>query len=47
MQTLRMQNNRYELCLFLFSNGVGLKNNTRNYRKAFELSGVKFYLDKP
>jgi len=29
---------RYQLCLFLFSNKVDLKNNHRNYRKPPEFS---------
>jgi len=31
--------NRYQLCLFLFSNDVDPKNNTRNYRKPSEVPG--------
>jgi len=33
MKTYKIQQNRYQLCLFLFSKDTDLKNNTRNYRK--------------
>jgi len=32
METYEKQKNRYQLCLLLFNNNVGLKNNKRNYR---------------
>jgi len=35
METYNKQKNCYQLCLFLFGNDVDLKNNTRNFRKAF------------
>jgi len=31
METCKEQKNRYQLCLFLRSNNVDLKNNSRNY----------------
>jgi len=33
METYEKQKIRYQLCLLLFNNYVGLKNNKRNYRK--------------
>jgi len=35
MGTCKKQKNRYQICLFLFSNDVDLKNNTRIYKKTF------------
>jgi len=35
MQPYKKQKKRYHLCLFLFSNNIDFKNNTRNYEKAF------------
>jgi len=33
METYKNQKNHNQLCLFLFSNNVNLKNNNRNYKK--------------
>ena len=33
METYEKQKNRYQVCLLLFNNNVGLKNNKRNYKK--------------
>ena len=35
MEAYKKQINRYQLCLFLFSNNVDFKNNNINYRKPF------------
>jgi len=35
METYKKQENRYNLCFFLFINSVDLKNNNRNYRRSF------------
>jgi len=56
MQTYKKQKNCYQLCLFLFSNNVDLKNNFRNYRKTIlkfldariaAINLFQFDLDKP
>ena len=41
METYKKQTNRYQLCLFLFSNNVDLKNNNKNYRKPFWIFWVR------
>ena len=35
IETWKKQKERYQLCLFLQSNNVDLKKNSRNYRKPF------------
>jgi len=55
METKKTQNNRYQMCLFLFINNVDRKNNNRNYRTHSEFSGcsnscinlLQVDLDKP
>jgi len=51
MQTYKIKKKkRYQLCLFLFNNNVGLKNNKRNYRKSFLISAINLFQvdrDKP
>jgi len=41
METYKKQKNRYQLCLFLFSDSVDLKNNNKNYRKPFWIFWVR------
>jgi len=41
METYKKQKNRYQLCLFVFSNNVDLKNNNKNFRKPFWLFWVR------
>jgi len=37
MKTYEKQKNRYQLCLLLFNNHVGLKNNKRNYKTCISI----------
>ena len=37
METYKNQKNRYQLCLLLYNNHVGLKNNERNYRTCISI----------
>jgi len=45
-RNLQKTKNNYQLCLFLFSNYVDLKNNKRNYRKPFRIFWVREQLQK-
>jgi len=38
VETNKKQENRYQLCLFLFINNLDLKNNNKTYRKSLILN---------